>query len=441
MGIKRQERVLGITILCFFMFLVSSGNGWEYIPYKGVLKYPSMEAIGYISREKVTGIGEIIATSLDDSVLLGKGELVYIVLDKGYLPKEGDQYNLYRNTRIERPDIGFLVENVGRLRIIEVGKERHKALIVKSHMAVNVGDRLLPFKSEDEEKYSPDIEIKSTSSSLMGRIVIADQNKELFGKGDIVYIDLGSHDGVQSGNCFSIYRIPTETSRFLLGDEERRESTKIRPEGSGIIEPLGELIVLSVQEKTSTALVVKSIAHLIKGDRIKSPCGWEDRIVKGIPKPPEVKAEKEEVKVEEKPALPSLKTEPAKEPERDLEAERRREAEIRAFMEKDIHFDFDRYVLTEEAKTVLKEKAQWLNRNPEVKVIIEGHCDERGTNSYNLALGHRRAAMVKGYLVSLGIDESRLSIISYGEERPLDHGHDETAWQKNRRVHFVVESK
>ncbi len=108
------------------------------------------------------------------------------------------------------------------------------------------------------------------------------------------------------------------------------------------------------------------------------------------------------------------------------------------FVNEDVYFDFDQSVLTPAAQGVLERKAAWLRRNPDVSVIIEGHCDERGTVEYNIALGERRARSAKNFLVDLGISSSRLRTISYGEERPLDPRHNEAAWAKNRRVHFVI---
>ena len=108
-------------------------------------------------------------------------------------------------------------------------------------------------------------------------------------------------------------------------------------------------------------------------------------------------------------------------------------------MLEDIHFEFDKATLTAEAKNSLMKKAQWLELNSEVSVIIEGHCDDRGTNEYNIALGDRRASSTMSFLVNLGIDPSRLTTISYGEERPLAHGQNETSWAKNRRAHFALE--
>jgi peptidoglycan-associated lipoprotein len=108
---------------------------------------------------------------------------------------------------------------------------------------------------------------------------------------------------------------------------------------------------------------------------------------------------------------------------------------------KDIHFDFDKYDIRPGDAEILKLNAAVLVKNPNVRIQIEGHCDERGTAEYNLALGERRANSTKNYLSSLGISAGRISIISYGEERPLDLGHNEEAWAKNRRSHFIIVSK
>ncbi len=108
---------------------------------------------------------------------------------------------------------------------------------------------------------------------------------------------------------------------------------------------------------------------------------------------------------------------------------------------KDIHFDFDRYDIRPVDAAILKENAALLNKYTNVKIQIEGHCDERGTVEYNLALGERRATSAKNYLVSLGVASVRISTISYGEEKPLDPGHNEEAWAKNRRAHTLVTAK
>jgi OmpA-OmpF porin, OOP family len=106
----------------------------------------------------------------------------------------------------------------------------------------------------------------------------------------------------------------------------------------------------------------------------------------------------------------------------------------------DIHFDFDQYELRPDARAILKRHAAWMMENQDaiLTIVVEGHCDERGTAEYNMALGQRRANAAAKYLIDLGVDAKRISTISYGFERPLDPGHNEEAWAKNRRAHFVV---
>lgn len=104
----------------------------------------------------------------------------------------------------------------------------------------------------------------------------------------------------------------------------------------------------------------------------------------------------------------------------------------------DVHFAFDSYAIEPAAKEILKSNAEWLTENESANVTIEGHCDERGTAEYNMALSAKRANAVLDYMKSLGIAASRMTTAPYGEELPLDPGHDEAAWSKNRRAHFDV---
>lgn len=111
---------------------------------------------------------------------------------------------------------------------------------------------------------------------------------------------------------------------------------------------------------------------------------------------------------------------------------------IRPGLLNDIYFDFDRYVVREDARRVLDGNAGILKGRPVKKIVIEGHCDERGTTDYNIALGERRAEVTKRYLTALGVDASKISIISFGKEKPFCKEHNETCWQSNRRGHFIV---
>jgi peptidoglycan-associated lipoprotein len=106
-----------------------------------------------------------------------------------------------------------------------------------------------------------------------------------------------------------------------------------------------------------------------------------------------------------------------------------------------IYFDYDKYFIRDDAKPVLEANSAWMKKWRSTKILIEGHCDERGTEEYNLALGEKRAKSASDYLLSLGIPADRLKTISYGKSQPLDMGHDEAAWAKNRRAQFLVIEK
>jgi peptidoglycan-associated lipoprotein len=112
--------------------------------------------------------------------------------------------------------------------------------------------------------------------------------------------------------------------------------------------------------------------------------------------------------------------------------------EVRGMLAAMVHFDFDKATLRPEDTQALDDKIKILQANPNVHIRISGHCDERGSDEYNLALGNRRATAAKQYLVSHGIDASRIETVSYGEERPLAQGHDESAWSQNRRDEFEI---
>lgn len=107
-------------------------------------------------------------------------------------------------------------------------------------------------------------------------------------------------------------------------------------------------------------------------------------------------------------------------------------------MFRDVHFGYDSYAIDDQARMDLESNARVLNEQKDLSITLEGHCDERGTVEYNMALGAERARAIKSALVALGVQSRRLDTISYGEEIPLDPGHDEMAWAKNRRVHFSV---
>lgn len=105
----------------------------------------------------------------------------------------------------------------------------------------------------------------------------------------------------------------------------------------------------------------------------------------------------------------------------------------------DVFFDYDKFALSADSRSALENNARQLRDASSFDIVIEGHCDERGTNAYNLALGEKRAKAAKDYLVSLGVSPRRVTTVSYGEERPFEKGNNERAWAKNRRAHFIVQ--
>ncbi len=161
----------------------------------------------------------------------------------------------------------------------------------------------------------------------------------------------------------------------------------------------------------------------------------------GCPKKAEVtatpEAQKEEtpaVKEEQKPeAAPQEEVKPA------VQEEPKERAAAGAAGLQPVYFDFDKSFIRSDARAVMKANAEWLKANPKVKVKIEGNCDERGTKEYNQALGQRRAASAKKYLTDLGISSRRISLISYGKEKPVCSEHAEDCWQKNRRDDLTAE--
>ena len=137
-----------------------------------------------------------------------------------------------------------------------------------------------------------------------------------------------------------------------------------------------------------------------------------------------------------RPAAPALAPAPA--PGLGEAARQQRfQQSLQACQNQDIHVDFDTYDLRPDARAILERKAAFLKENGSVRTQIEGHCDERGTSAYNLVLGECRAHAATQYLATAGINAARLSTMSYGKERPLDPGHNEVAWAKNRRDTFV----
>lgn len=179
------------------------------------------------------------------------------------------------------------------------------------------------------------------------------------------------------------------------------------------------------------ALLGLAILPLAAGCKKKAPTTAQDA------RPP--------VTASKPPAETAVAPPPAAPAQRDVEVVEVLSMEIDVLNKKgylsDAFFDYDQADLREDARSVLAGDATWMKKHSTVQVLIEGHCDERGTAAYNLALGDRRANAAKEYLVSLGIDGTRLRTVSYGKERPFCNDSTESCWQQNRRAHLVITAK
>ncbi|MBU5635956.1 peptidoglycan-associated lipoprotein Pal [Geomonas sp. Red69] len=194
-----------------------------------------------------------------------------------------------------------------------------------------------------------------------------------------------------------------------------------------------------MRKRIAGCLVVLSLGALVAGG-----CAKKD-LVKEEPPPPVTAPAPEAAKPAqearpEAPKAPVTEQTPVREPVVAQEPARetpKASGDLQGLLQK-IYFNFDSSDLSEDSRNLLTRNAEYLSKQPSVKIRIEGNCDERGSDDYNMALGERRAKAAKDYLVNLGISSERISTISYGEEKPVDAGHDEAAWAKNRRDEFVV---
>ena len=188
----------------------------------------------------------------------------------------------------------------------------------------------------------------------------------------------------------------------------------------------------------SMAVIFACSSLLLMSSCAKKHVKAEEEVAKPVPekKEPVVEKKKEIVPDVEKKKPESDEQKKLAEQEKAKAEKLRRE--IQSFEAHYIYFDFDKSELKSSARANLMKKAEWLNKNPLYSLLISGHCDERGTNEYNLALGERRANVALKFLSDLGISEDRLTTISYGEERPAFPAHNQAAWAKNRRDEFKL---
>ena len=400
-----QSSKMRVGLSLFVLFLgglwgAGQALAWKFLPKEGIFVYPRIDGVGYLTQEVPQPLGKVISALAEKAVNIGEGEIVYVNVGTNQGIRKGDRllaFSLFkprelRNTRV------VVIE--ARLLVTEVKEEEAEALVEDSYRSLSIGSWV--------QKYEPrqaTMPLKPAVRDLQGRIIWSYENLVSFGEGDIVFLDKGRVHGLEPGQCYEIFRTPAEEWGSLR--EKPGRSTRAVEH---ITHGIGEIVVLRVEENSSAALVRKSKLPLQVGERFRAGCAWEKELELANKEAPRVSREGVDLK-----------------------------KAIEEFESKDVLFPYDSYVLTQQARQILQEKAKFLEENPQVRVLIEGHCDERGTKEYNLALGDRRAQAAKRYLVGLGISPDRMRTISYGKERPLDPGHNEEAWARNRRAHFVVE--
>ncbi|MEJ5375705.1 MAG: peptidoglycan-associated lipoprotein Pal [bacterium] len=403
----REPRSLGwaVGLLIFFSLCFLAAEealAWKLLPKEGIFVYPRIDGVGYLTDKVPQGIGRVRTTLAEKAVHIGEGETVYLDVGSRQGILVGDRLKAFS---LDKPkdlkDLRVVVMEA-RLVVTAVKEDEAEAKVEDSYRSLSLGARV--------ERYEPmesKIKLKPAVPSLTGRIIWSYENLVSFGEGDVVFLDKGRLHGVEPGQCYQVFRTPMEEVERLLPSERDKKRDHIAA-------AVGELIVLRTEEATSAALVRKSSLPLERGDRFRAGCGLE-----------------KELRAVQVAAAPK----PAAEGEDELKKA------MKEFQERDVLFPYDSYVLSPEARAILQDKAKFLQQNPTMETLIEGHCDERGTKEYNLALGDRRAQAAKRYLMGLGISPERMKTVSYGKERPVDPGHNEEAWAKNRRAHFVLQEK
>jgi len=323
--------------------------------------------------------------------LFGEGDVLYLKLAPTTDAKVGDWFTLFRPTThmyhpITREYMGRMVSIRGILEIAKIpGDGVVEALVVRSFDAMASGDLLRPYKAP------PPVPAQQvTSGTLTGIVLDFKIPRQLTGQLEIVYLDKGEMDGVALGD------------RFTVSHRGRRLSaTSKNPD-----QAVAELKIISVQARTSTAVVLQSADVIRRGDiihRLSPPAV-----------PPRENASDA--------MADATTTTPPMLSRQELAA---------------VHFAFDKWHLSDEDKKTLAEHAAYLKQNPMLAITIEGHADERGSREYNLVLGEKRARAVHAYLLAFGL-ANPMRITSFGKERPLCIEPDETCHAMNRRAHLTA---
>ncbi|GJL77129.1 MAG: hypothetical protein NPINA01_01180 [Nitrospinaceae bacterium] len=423
-----------------------------------------LKQAGFILPETVP-MGTIIK-NLGEHHSFGIGEIVYLDIGSEQGVTQGNVFTIFSKVRpimhpvlkgnkregipdYERPlgephptfftragkRMGHLVHPLGTLEILESTNGSSKAIVKESYDPIKNGDFVNPFEKLDHPPRLPEAK---GEENLEAYVIAFKREHYITALNEIVYIDRGSNDKVMPGDRFEVYVTPTQKEKEWY----QLHPNKVIPMIPHVV---AEVQVLETQKETSTAIVISGDDAISLGTKVRY------KPVEIVSPPLENVASLQNAPAYDQPVVNEIPVEhiiesPAiEEPFADLEADLIEEGTVEdpqllAFSPtqelSDVHFKFDQYGLDEISQQTLMANVEYLQNHPNVEIQIEGHCDERGTNNYNLALGERRAQAVKTFLMTQGIPESRLHLISYGEEKPFCHASNVTCWRENRRVHF-----
>jgi peptidoglycan-associated lipoprotein len=445
---------------------------------EGVIEDPNESRVQFTER-KLRQAGYIIPESSHKGIILknlgdhdsfSTGEIVYLDLGTEHAMTKGKLLTIFSKSRLilhpiikgrekegipdyQRPlaepypmyfskwgkRIGNLVEPLGYLEIIEAIPGSSKAIVRESYNPIHNGDFVAPYEKMDAPPRSPEAK---GELNIRGHVIAFQREHYLGGLDDYIFIDKGTNDQVIPGDRFEVYITPTKgNDRWYEVDSTGKPM---------IPHVIAEIQVLDTQRETATGIVVSGMRSIPLGAAIRykpvdiitpplddvlalaeAPTYEVVEVAYPIDETTEIPFEEEESFADE----PFANFDPEIIQEETVE-----EARLMEFTETeelvDVHFSFDKYILNEVSRKALEKNAAYLLKHPNVQVQIEAHCDERGTNNYNLALAERRATAVKKFMAGQGIEENRMHLISYGEEKPFCEDSNEDCWQQNRKVHF-----
>jgi peptidoglycan-associated lipoprotein len=366
----------------------------------------------YVQESKLSDMRITTAERSDEKILLSDADFVFI--NKG--TKDGvevGQVFLVVELGDKVGGYGLLAAKRGRATVIFLEDSRAVARVEKSCGRVLVGDYLLPFEEKDsvlgkDQGYQA---FSAGGAGPAGNIIYLERDYNQIGSGYYGIIDIGEANDIQVGQQMTIYRTI------------RKDLPKVG---------IGNVVVVETQAKTSTIKVLSCSDAVRIGMQVQGFLMGE-------------RAETHEVvppKAEEQPKLEKAEeTKPAPPSEEEIFKSKSLDQINNEQPLEMIHFDYDMNFIRDDAKPILEADAAWLKKFTTVRTRIEGYADERGTEEYNMVLGEKRAKSTLDYLISLGIPQERMEIISYGKTRPLDTGKNETAWAKNRRAQFLIIAK